>query len=227
MKLAFEEAGLNSVDNPSTSSRENRPLDDIFQGLEDLLDAYPEDMAGLSLTKLAKKANAERIATRRREEEIWAAKSQSQSQSSLPVIEEVTAKGGSTETKPLVKACVEAEQRVEKRPADVEADSKEDRADKRPRLEESDVIVPFVIQPKMKNTPIFSDASVIKDPVIALSLATSVSLPADKATFRAEPDLVAITLAAQSALLVHILTLSFLLTHYFGFNFLFCRPSEG
>lgn len=185
-------------------------------------------MARLSLTKLAKKANVERLAARQRAEEIQAVKSQSQSQSqsSLPVIEEVTAKGGSTETKPLVQASVEAEQRVEKRPADVEAGSKEDRTDKRPRLEESDVIVPFVIHPKMKNMPIFFDASVIKDPAVALSLATSVSLLADKATFRGEPDLVAIALAVQSALLVHILTLSFLLTHYFGFNFLFWRPSE-
>ncbi|XP_028077595.1 rRNA-processing protein EBP2-like [Camellia sinensis] len=48
---------------------------------------------------------------------------------------------------------------------------------------------------------ISSDASVIKNPAVALSLVTSVLLPADKATFRAEPDLVAIGLAAQSALL--------------------------
>ncbi|XP_028068483.1 cilia- and flagella-associated protein 45-like [Camellia sinensis] len=79
----------------------------------------------------------------------------------LPCLEVVTVEGGSTETKPLVQASVEAEQRVEKRPADVEAGSEEDRADKRPRLEESDVIVPFVIQPKMKNTLIFSDASTV------------------------------------------------------------------
>ncbi|XP_028091534.1 uncharacterized protein LOC114291852 [Camellia sinensis] len=153
-------------------------------------------MAGLSLTKLAKKANAERMAAQRRAEEIRAA--ESQSQSSLPVIEG-TAKNGSTEVEPFVQASVEVEQRVEKRPADVEAGSKEDHVDKRPRLKESDVIVPFVIQPKIKNTPISSDASVIKDPAVALNLATSVSLPVDKAAFRAELDLVAIGLAAQLA----------------------------
>ncbi|GMQ06836.1 hypothetical protein CsSME_00051272 [Camellia sinensis var. sinensis] len=41
----------------------------------------------------------------------------------------------------------------------------------------------------------------MKVPAVALSLATSVSLPADKATFREEPDLVALAFAAQSALL--------------------------
>ncbi|GMP48050.1 hypothetical protein CsSME_00015546 [Camellia sinensis var. sinensis] len=49
--------------------------------------------------------------------------------------------------------------------------------------------------------PISSDVSVIKDPTVALSLAMSVSLPVDKVTFQAEPDLVAIRLAPQSALL--------------------------
>ncbi|GMP52813.1 hypothetical protein CsSME_00018498 [Camellia sinensis var. sinensis] len=181
LKLAFEEAGLNSVDPPSTSGREDRSLDDIFYGLENHPGAFPEDMAGLSLTKLAKAVNAERMAARRWAEEIRAA--ESQSQSSLPVIEGMT-KNESTELEPFMQASVEAEQRVEKRPAD-----------------ESDVIVPFVIQPKIKNMPISSDVSVIKDPVVTLSLVTSVSLPADKAAFRAEPDLVAIGLAAQSALL--------------------------
>ncbi|KAF5933087.1 hypothetical protein HYC85_029258 [Camellia sinensis] len=82
--------------------------------------------------------------------------------------------------------------RLERRHADVDADS-EERADKRPRLDESD--------PRQKNAPISCDASVIKDPAVALSLATSVSLLADKAVFRAEPDLIAIRLAAQSAFL--------------------------
>ncbi|XP_028104166.1 uncharacterized protein LOC114303228 [Camellia sinensis] len=49
--------------------------------------------------------------------------------------------------------------------------------------------------------PISSDASAMKDPTMALRLADSVSLPADKATFREEPDLVTIAFAAQSALL--------------------------
>ncbi|GMP23807.1 hypothetical protein CsSME_00001277 [Camellia sinensis var. sinensis] len=223
LKLAFEEAGIGSVDPPSTSGQEDFPLDDIFHGLEDLPGAYPEDMAGLSLTKLAKKANEERMAARRKAEAIRAAESQPsltvggsqpslpivESQPSLPVVEKGIAKNQSAEAEPVVQASVEAEQRVEKRPAEVEAGSEEDRADKRPLLEESDMIVLFVIQPKIKNTPISSDASVIKDLAVALSMATSVSLPADNAAFRAEPDLIAIVLAAQSALLVYILTLSF------------------
>ena len=72
---------------------------------------------------------------------------------------------------------------------------------KRPHLEESDVVY-LVIQPKINNMPISNDASVIKDPAVALSLATSISLPADKATFQGEPDLELIAFAAQSALLV-------------------------
>ena len=64
------------------------------------------------------------------------------------------------------------------------------------------MIMPFIIQPKIKNTSIPSDASVIKDPAGALSMATSVSLPADKAAFQVELDLVSIALAAQSAFLV-------------------------
>ena len=50
LKLAYEEANLKSADPPSTSGREDRPLDVIFHCLEDLLSAFPEDMAGLSLT---------------------------------------------------------------------------------------------------------------------------------------------------------------------------------
>ena len=61
---------------------------------------------------------------------------------------------------------------------------------------------PFVVHPKIKNTQISADASAMKDPAMALSLATSVSLPADKATFQEEPDLAAIAFVAQSALLV-------------------------
>ncbi|GMQ11059.1 hypothetical protein CsSME_00053827 [Camellia sinensis var. sinensis] len=64
LKLAFEKASLNSADPLSISGRENRPLDDIFHDLEELPEPFPEDMAGLSLTKLAKKANAERMAAR-------------------------------------------------------------------------------------------------------------------------------------------------------------------
>ncbi|XP_028066145.1 uncharacterized protein LOC114269083 [Camellia sinensis] len=82
-----------------------------------------------------------------------------------------------------------------------EAGSEDIPADKRPRLDESDVVVPFVAQPKIKDTPISSDASAMKDPAVALSLAALVSLPVDKATFQEELDLVAIAFAAQSTLL--------------------------
>ncbi|XP_028064495.1 structural maintenance of chromosomes protein 2-like [Camellia sinensis] len=132
-------------------------------------------MAGLSLTQLAKKANAERMAARRRAEAIRAGvppttESQpslpiSESQPSLPVIEEGTAEKRSAEAELVVQADHEAEQRVEKRPAEVVAGLEDNCADKRPRM------------------------------------ATSISLLADKAAFRAESDLVAIALAVQSALL--------------------------
>ena len=64
------------------------------------------------------------------------------------------------------------------------------------------VFEPFVIHPRMKNASILSNRSAIKDPVVALSVASALSLPADKTTFRAEPDVVSIALAAQSAILV-------------------------
>ncbi|GMQ09797.1 hypothetical protein CsSME_00053055 [Camellia sinensis var. sinensis] len=234
LKLAFEEVDLNSADPPSTSGRGDLPFEDVFNGLEDLPGTYPEDMAGLSLTQLAKKANAERMATRRRAEAIRSqVPTAAESQPSLPVTEsqpplpvKEMAKNQSAEFAMVVQADQEAEQRTEKRPAEVEAGS-ENRPDKRPCLEELDVIVPFVIQPKIKNSPISSDASVIKDPVVALSMATSVSLPADKATFRSELDLVAIALATQSALLVYIFIFFILCKYCFGSNFLFCRRSVG
>ncbi|GMP95012.1 hypothetical protein CsSME_00044235 [Camellia sinensis var. sinensis] len=88
LQLAFEEAGLNSADPPSTSDQEDLPLDDIFRGLEDLPGAYPEYMAGLSLTQLAKKANAERMAARRRAEAIrTGVPPATETQPSLPVSE--------------------------------------------------------------------------------------------------------------------------------------------
>ena len=95
-----------------------------------------------------------------------------------------------------------SEEQGEKHSAEGEASSEDSPVDKRPRLEESDVVVPFVVQPKIKDTPISSDASAMKDPAVALSLAASVSLPADKATFQEKPDLEAIAFAVQSALLV-------------------------
>lgn len=50
--------------------------------------------------------------------------------------------------------------------------------------------------------PILSDASAIDDPAVALSLAASISLPADNKAFGAVPDIMAVALTAQSALLV-------------------------
>ncbi|XP_028106827.1 uncharacterized protein LOC114305890 [Camellia sinensis] len=102
---------------------------------------------------------------------------------------------------PMTEERLISEDREEKRAVKSEANSEEGPADKQPCLEESSVVVPFVIEPKIKNMPISSEASALKDPAVALSLAASVPLPANKATFRAEPDLVAIALAAQSALL--------------------------
>ncbi|GMP68386.1 hypothetical protein CsSME_00028016 [Camellia sinensis var. sinensis] len=49
--------------------------------------------------------------------------------------------------------------------------------------------------------PISSNASTIEDPAVALSLAVSISLLANNAAFRAVPDVMAIALSAQSALL--------------------------
>lgn len=66
--------------------------------------------------------------------------------------------------------------------------------------------VPFVIQPMIKDTPVSFNASALKDPKVAFSVATCVTLPSDKEAIRLEPDLNATALAAQSALLVHIRT---------------------
>ncbi|GMP79111.1 hypothetical protein CsSME_00034780 [Camellia sinensis var. sinensis] len=89
----------------------------------------------------------------------------------------------------------------EKRPAEHEADYSQGPVDKRPCMEESDLVVPFIIQPRIKNMPVASYESAIRDPAVALSLASSISLPIHRATFRTEADLLAITLAAESAIL--------------------------
>lgn len=81
----------------------------------------------------------------------------------------------------------------------------EDQRDKRPCIEESDLVVPFTIQPRIRNMPIAFDASALKGPAVALSVASSISLLVDRAVFRAKPDLKLIALAVQSALLVHYL----------------------
>ena len=165
-------------------------------------------MAGLSLTQLASKANAERLAARRRAEalpsEILPA---TDSQFSLPIsgsesvrVEVETAANWNAKSSVIVQAGQEFQ--AEKRPAEFEA-GLEEHGGKRPRLEGSGVVVPFVIRPTVRNVPISSDASALKDPEVAFSLATSMSLPSDKEAFRVETDLNATALAAQSALLVH------------------------
>ncbi|XP_028067320.1 uncharacterized protein LOC114270121 [Camellia sinensis] len=93
------------------------------------------------------------------------------------------------------------EQRRKKRPTEHEADYSEELIDKRPRMDESDLVVPFTIQPRIRNMSVLFDASAIRDLAVALSLASSISLPVDRAAFKAEADLLAITLAAQSAIL--------------------------
>ncbi|XP_028106712.1 uncharacterized protein LOC114305785 [Camellia sinensis] len=141
LKLAIEEAGFNS-DNPlSTSGRGDLPFNDIFTGLEDLPGAYPEEMAGLNLTQLAKKKNAERMAAWRRVEAIPSEVPPAvEAQPSLPVIEEETAQTRSAESEVVVQADQEAEKRAEKRPTEVEASLEENCANKRLHLEESDTV---------------------------------------------------------------------------------------
>ena len=51
----------------------------------------------------------------------------------------------------------EAEHRGEKRFAERKADSLENLTDKRLRIEESDLVVPFIIQPKIKNVSVNSE----------------------------------------------------------------------
>lgn len=203
---------LNSADPPSTSGRGDLSLDSVFHSLEDLPALGLEDMAGSSLTKLARKANAERLAARRRAEALpFEVPPATESQFSLPVseseslrvIEVETAENRNAESTLIVQASQEVE--AEKRPAEFEAGS-EEQGGKRPRLEGSNVIVPFVIQPMIKNMPVSFDALALKDPEVTFSLATSVSLPSDMEAFRVEPDLNVTALATQSALLVHIRT---------------------
>ena len=78
---------LDSADPPFTSGPGNLPSADVFQRLEDLPVIDSADMAGLSLTKLAKKANAERLAARRRAEGLSTEPPTSESQHSLLVTE--------------------------------------------------------------------------------------------------------------------------------------------
>lgn len=126
-------------------------------------------------------------------------------ESTPPVIAEETAHPETAEMEQVGQAN-EGEQRGKKRPADREAECKEDQSDKRPQVEESDLVLPFTIQPRVRNMPISSDTSALRDPAVALSMASSISLPVDRVVFRAEPDLMLIALATQSALLVRYLS---------------------
>ncbi|GMP83226.1 hypothetical protein CsSME_00037215 [Camellia sinensis var. sinensis] len=192
---AFEEAKLNSSDPPSTLGRGDT-FEDIFTNLGDLPGTYSKGMAEKNLTEMARKRNAERMAAQRKVEATRSGPIPTES--SKPIIVEETAHVDVAETEKAADRSI-SEDREEKRAAEDEVNSEENPVDKRPCLEESDVVVPFVVQPKIKNTPISSETSALKDLAVVLSLATSVSLLADKATFRSEPDLVAIALAAQSA----------------------------
>ncbi|XP_028087301.1 uncharacterized protein LOC114288003 [Camellia sinensis] len=199
---AFEEAGLNSSDPPSTSGQGDA-FGDIFTNLGDLPGDYSEDMAKENLTQMARRKNTECMAARQKAEAIRVGLVPIESV--VPIVVEETAHVGVAEVEKVADLPNPEERSIpdqgEKRVAEGEAGSEENLVDKRLRLEESDVVVPFVVQPNIKNTPISSEASAMNDPAIALSLTASVSLLVDKANFRAEPDLVAIALATQSALL--------------------------
>ncbi|XP_028051955.1 uncharacterized protein LOC114256485 [Camellia sinensis] len=135
----FDEV-MNSADPPSTSGRGDLSLDGIFHCLEDLPAAGPEDMARLSLTKLARKANAKRFAARRRAKALPSeVPPATESQLSLPVseseslrvIEVETTKNRNAESTLIVQAGQEVEEEAEKRPAEFEAGS-EEQGGKRP-----------------------------------------------------------------------------------------------
>ncbi|XP_028091011.1 uncharacterized protein LOC114291157 [Camellia sinensis] len=53
----------------------------------------------------------------------------------------------------------------------------------------------------MKEALVPTGASTIKDPTVALSVASAISFPLDKVACQAEPDVVSIALAAQSTIL--------------------------
>ncbi|KAF5933049.1 hypothetical protein HYC85_029220 [Camellia sinensis] len=165
--------------------------EEVDEALNSAFEAARRSMAGESPTQMARKKNAERMAARSGPALV---------ESSEPVIEEpakiVEAKTAKEVEQPVIDERLIPEERGKKRSAEREAGSEDSLANKRPRLEESDVVVPFIVQPEIRDTPIPSDASIITDPAVAFSLAASVSLPADKASFHVVPDL-----SAQSALL--------------------------
>ncbi|XP_028058963.1 uncharacterized protein LOC114262766 [Camellia sinensis] len=174
LNLAFEEADLNRSNPPSTSGRGDVSFEDIFTDLGDLPGTYPENMAGELLTQLARRKNAERMATQRRVEtnrsEPPLAVVAESSQPNIKTEQVETVQVETTESEQIVEQFdQEAEQRGEKHPAEREADPEEILTDKQPCLEESNSVVPFIFLPRIKNVPIASDASTLKDPAVALS----------------------------------------------------------
>ncbi|GMP47775.1 hypothetical protein CsSME_00015359 [Camellia sinensis var. sinensis] len=112
LNLAFEETRLNSSNPPYTSSRGDVSFEDIFTDLGDLPSAYPENMAGESLTQLARRKNAEKMVALRK---VEAARSETPpaavAESSLPVIAEEMAQTETAETEQVEQGDQEAVQR--------------------------------------------------------------------------------------------------------------------
>ncbi|XP_028074771.1 uncharacterized protein LOC114277128 [Camellia sinensis] len=164
-------------------------------------------MASESLTQLARRKNAMRMAACRRAEaeRVQPPPPPPDAREETPPPAPVEqAETEVAEMEPVVDQLEGQvmEHKGEKHPAKYEADYSEEPIDKRPLMEESDLVVSFTIQPKIKNMSVAFDASIIRDPGVALSLASFISLPVDRVAFRAEADLLAIALATQSAILV-------------------------
>lgn len=197
IRLAFEAAGLNQP-SPSTSGRAEFSSEDIFANLGDLPGDIFDAMARESLTQMARRKNAERMAAQKKAEATHS--EPTLIKNSVPVIEETiqVAEAGTGEEveEQVIDERLILEERGEKRSDEGEAGSEISLASKRPRLDESGVAAPFIVRPKIKDTPISSDASVIEDPAVALSLTASISLPADVAAFRAVLDVMAVALSA-------------------------------
>ncbi|XP_028112948.1 uncharacterized protein LOC114311069 [Camellia sinensis] len=152
---------------------------------------------------MARKNNAERMVARKKAE---AAHSEpTLIKTSVRVMEEmaqvVAAEAGTEVEQQVIDERLIPKEQGKKRSAEEEAGSEISPTSKRPRLEESDVVAPFIIRPKVSDMPISSDASTIEDPAVALSLAASISLPADNIAFRATLDVMVVALSTQSALL--------------------------
>ncbi|XP_028099777.1 uncharacterized protein LOC114299268 [Camellia sinensis] len=141
---------------------------------------------------MARKKNTERMAARKKAE---AAHSEpTVIETFIPVIEETTqvaAAEAEKDVEQVIEERLVPEEQGKKRSGEGEAGAEISPTSKRPRLEESDVGAPFIVRPKIKDTPISSDALAIEDPAMALSLAALISLPADTAAFRAVPDVMA------------------------------------